>query len=132
MPHEDLHSYWQRAKGLHDEVIYLEGCRLVFVVFCICFQVFNIHIWQPRDQQLQFLFIEDRNQPFWYDIIEAFQEAIDPATTKLSLISLSCCGVCQDCKFLHTRHNFTALNMKLGYLNKLLHIIKPRNHYYHT
>lgn len=53
---------------------YLNGTGLIFVVFCIGFEVINIDGGQAGDEQFQLLLSEDGDQSLGDDLIEALQE----------------------------------------------------------
>ena len=46
------------------------------MVFSIRFQVIQVNVWKPRDQQLEFLFVEDGNQTFGNDVVKTFQKGV--------------------------------------------------------
>ena len=46
------------------------------MVFSVRFQVIQVNVWKAGNQQLEFLFIEDRNQTFRNDVVETLQEGV--------------------------------------------------------
>lgn len=69
---------WERMNGEKGFFIvsYLYWVRLVFVVFGVRFEVLDINVWQTRNQQFQFLFIEYWDQTLRDDIVESFEESV--------------------------------------------------------
>lgn len=67
---------------------YLNRCRLIFMIFSVCTQIFNVDIWQTGDEQLKLLFIEDRNESLRDDVVESFKECIQSKKIKIKYKTL--------------------------------------------
>lgn len=57
---------------------YLNRVGLVFVIFCVCAQVFDVNIGQARDQKFELLLVENRNQSLRDDVVKALQKCVEP------------------------------------------------------
>ena len=60
--------------------MYLNRGWSVAIVFSVGLKIFNIHIGQPRDDELHLLLIEQRNVRWFQQIIEAGPERVDLRT----------------------------------------------------
>lgn len=58
-------------------ISHLNRCRLIFVVFSVSTQIFNVNVWQTRNQQLEFLFVEDRDQTLRNNVVESLQKCVE-------------------------------------------------------
>ena len=54
------------------EPLHLKGIRSVFVIFGVRFQIFDVDVRKTRDQQFQFLFVENGNETLRNDAVETF------------------------------------------------------------
>ena len=49
---------------------------LVVVVFGVVFPVVDVDVGEAGDEELEFLFVEDGDQPGWNDVVEACVESV--------------------------------------------------------
>lgn len=54
------------------EPLHLRGRSCVVVVFCVASPVVNVNVGKARNQKLQFLLIEDRDQLCWDNFVESY------------------------------------------------------------
>lgn len=59
------------------------------MIFTICLQVFNIHVWQTRDEQFQLLLVENRNQTLRYNVVESLKERSQSKKHKQLIIHIT-------------------------------------------
>ena len=52
----------------------LQRVGLVLVVLCVGLEIVDVNVGQSRQQQLEFLLVEDGDESTWYYVVEAFQE----------------------------------------------------------